>query len=303
VRRLPALSSLRAFEAAARHGSFKKAAAELAVTPTAISHQMRALEDYLGNPLFERGTRQVSLTPEAQRLFIVLRNGLDDFASALAAFRRDTKRASVTITATMAFTAKWLVPRVSRFQAAHPDIDLRLHASDEAVDLAANDINFAIRYGRGIHPGLRAEPLFTDHFAPVANPSVRLTRPADLARLPLIHFEWKKPDSANPTWALWFEKAHLSIEPLSHLRFTDESHAIQAAVAGQGVALLSLALVRDELAAGQLAQPFGPTLAGMAYHLVEPAGATRTAAVQAAMEWIMRETTTSTADRKIVKEG
>lgn len=295
MRHLPPLSSLRAFEAAARHGSFKKASAELAVTPTAISHQIRALEDYLGNPLFERGTRQVRLTPDAQRLFIVLRNGLDDFAAAIAAFRRQTKRASITITATMAFTAKWLVPRVSRFQAAHPDIDLRLHASDEAVDLAANDIDIAIRYGRGPYAGHRTTPLFTDHFAPVANPSLSLSRPQDLVRLPLIHFEWKRHDPANPSWALWFDAANLAIEPASHLRFSDESHAIQAAVAGQGVALLSLALIRDELAAGHLIQPFGPEIAGMAYHLVEPQGATRNAAIQAAVDWINQESSNSFA--------
>lgn len=289
MRRLPALSSLRAFEAAARHGSFKEAAAELAVTPTAISHQVRALEDSLGSRLFERGTRQVVLTAEARRLYLVLRNGFDDFAAAIADFRRDTARASVTITATMAFTAKWLVPRLNSFQAAHPDIDLRLQASDAVVDLTANDVDFAIRYGRGIYPGHHAALLFTDRFAPVANPTLRLTEPAQLAHMPLIHFEWKRSDPLNPSWSRWFEAAHISLNPQSHLRFSDEGHAIQAAVAGQGVALLSLELVRDELQAGRLVQPFGPALSGMAYHLVEPAGAVRSAHAQAAIDWIMRE--------------
>src|SRR3546814_17171219 len=130
MRRLPPMSSLRAFEAAARHGSFKHAAIELAVTPTAISHQVRALEEYLGGRLFDRRTRQVVLTADAQPLYVVLREGFDSFADAVDHLTASRKRAAVTISATTAFTAKWLVPRVSRFQAMHPDVDLRLHASD-----------------------------------------------------------------------------------------------------------------------------------------------------------------------------
>jgi LysR family glycine cleavage system transcriptional activator len=292
MRRLPPLSSLRAFEAAARHHSFKQAAKELAVTPTAISHQIRSLEDLTGVKLFERRTRQVMLTPQAERLYPVLRDGFDAFAEAIECLTNSRSRPVVTISATMAFISKWLVPRVARFQTLHTDIDLQLHASDDPIDFGATNVDLAIRYGRGPYPGLNAEPMLTDQFAPVANPNIAVRGPDDLRRVPLIHFEWRRADPANPTWSAWFrEEGVPEIEPASHLRFSDESHAIQAAVAGQGVALLSLLLVRDELDAGRLKQPFGPIVEGMTYHLVEPLGRSRPDRVQAVRHWLMTEVT------------
>src|SRR5438552_16767731 len=149
MRRLPPLGMLRAFEAAARHLSFKRAALELAVTPTAISHQIGRLEENLGVALFERRARRVILTPAGRTLFPVLRDGLDAFADAIDGLHAHKARRSVTLSATTAFTAKWLVPRAASFRAAYPDLDLRLHASDEPVDLAAGTVDAAIRYGRG----------------------------------------------------------------------------------------------------------------------------------------------------------
>jgi LysR family glycine cleavage system transcriptional activator len=196
----------------------------------------------------------------------------------------------VTISATTAFTAKWLVPKVTRFQARHPDIDLQLHASDAAVDLGSNAIDLAIRYGRGPYPGLRAEVMLTDRFAPVVNPGLGVRNPDDLDRVPLIHFEWHRLDPANPTWAGWFAAAgRIAREPKSQLRFSDESHAIQAAVAGQGVALLSLSLVADELAAGRLVQPFGPVVEGLTYHLLTAADRPMGPVVTAAANWLRAE--------------
>jgi LysR family glycine cleavage system transcriptional activator len=196
----------------------------------------------------------------------------------------------VTITATTAFTAKWLVPMVTRFQALHPDIDLQLHASDATVDLESNAIDLAIRYGRGPYPGLRAEVMFTDRFAPVVNPSLDVRTPRDLDRTPLIHFEWHRPDPVSPTWAAWFRAAGLiANEPRSQLKFSDESHAIQAAVAGQGVALLSLSLVEDELAAGRLVQPFGPVVEGLTYRMLTVADRPMSPVVTAAADWLRAE--------------
>lgn len=290
MRRLPPLSALRAFEAAARHGSFKRAAAELAVTPTAISHQVRSLEGYAGLSLFERRTRQVVLTEAGRLLYPVLRDGFDAFGAALERLGRASGRPTVTISATAAFTAKWLVPRVAGFQASHPDIDLRLHASDATVDLAGDAVDIAVRYGRGPYPGLRAEALFADRFAPVANPALGVGTPDDLGRVPLIHFEWRRPDPVNPTWASWFDAAGIvGSLPGSRLRFSDEGHAIQSAVAGQGAALLSLVLVRDEIAAGRLVQPFGPAVKGFTYHLVTAADRPITAALAAAAGWLRDE--------------
>lgn len=290
MRRLPPLSALRAFEAAARHRSFKRAAEELAVTPTAISHQISTLEDHLRVRLFERRTRQIVLTAAAESLYPVLREGFDAFAQVIGRLTDAQSRPKVTISATTAFTAKWLVPRVACFQQAHPDIDLQLHASDAVVDLNAKAADMAIRYGCGPYPGLIAEPLLADSFAPVVNPSLGVLTLEDLRQATLIHFAWKRIDPVNPTWSGWFRAAHSEMpQSGSQLTFSDESHAIQAAVAGQGAALLSLALVADELAAGRLVQPFGPTIQGMTYHLVEPGGCSRTPQAAAARDWLLSE--------------
>lgn len=290
MRRLPPLSSLRAFEAAARHGSFKKAADELAVTPTAISHQIRFLEEYTGLTLFERQVRKVVLTEAGAQLYPVLRDGFNAFE---AAFRQVSVQAgprTVTISATNAFTAKWLAPRVAGFRALHPDIDLQLHASDQTVDVTGDTVDIAIRYGRGPYPGMHAETMFTDRFAPLASPSLGPIAVADLARIPLIDFRWSHPDPLNPTWENWHAQAGLPWRPpAGQLRFSDEGHAIQAAIAGQGLALLSLGLTGDDIAAGRLVQPFGPAIAGHTYHMVMSAGREPSAHVEAAAQWLRDE--------------
>lgn len=289
-RRLPPLHALRAFEAAARHLSFKDAAAELAVTPTAVSHHVRLLEDRLGIRLFERRARTVELTPEAQALYPVLREGFDAFDDALARLRAPRLRSVVTLSATVAFTARWLVPRAPAFHRANPHMDLRLHASDEPVDLQAGMADAAIRYGRGEYPGLKAEELFRDSFAPVCHPTLGLRRPEDLAGHTLIHFEWRRNWRENPVWARWLERAGLAqLQPKAHLILTDESQAIQAAVAGQGVALVSLALVEQELASGALVQPFELALAGYSYNIVYLDADDESERVAAIREWIRND--------------
>src|SRR5688572_5314523 len=165
-RRLPPLHSLRAFEAAARHLSFKKAADELSVTPTAVSHHVRALETALGVKLFERHARHVELTAYGRELYPVLHEGFDGFADAIARLKSRKVRTVVTLSATVAFTARWLVPRVAAFHKENPRMDLRLHASDEPADLRSGVADAAIRYGRGDYAGLKAEKLFQDVFAP-----------------------------------------------------------------------------------------------------------------------------------------
>lgn len=294
-RRLPSLSALRAFEAAARHGSFKRAAEELAVTPTAISHQIRSLEEHVGFAMFERRTRKIVLTAAGAELFPVLRDGLDAFAAMLDRLAQRRSRTQVTISATTAFTARWLVPRVARFQAMHPDIDLHLQASDEVVDLHHAGADLAIRYGQGPYPGFTAEELLVDRFAPVANPLLRVTSPADMASVPIIEFEWRRHHPANPTWKRWFEAAGLGATTApAQLRFSDESHAIQSAIAGQGIALASLVLVADEIAAGRLVQPFGPILPAHRHHLLMQTDPLPPP-VMAAAEWLRVEAHAATA--------
>ena len=290
MRHLPPLAALRAFEAAARHLSFKRAAAELAVTPTAISHQIRLLEDQVGLKLFERRPRLLLLTPEGQRLYPVLRDGFDAFARAMASLNARGSRTVVTLSATRAFTSRWLVPRTSSFAAAHPGMDLRLHAADEPVDFRAATVDVAIRYGRGSFPGLKAEELFRTEFAPVASPHLGLRGPDDLRRQTLIHFEWYRTDRETPIWPRWLARAGMrDLEPRAELTFTDESHAIQAAIAGQGVALLDLMLIADELASGALVQPFGPVLPGYRCFLVYPEPAAESEKVVVVRSWIRRE--------------
>lgn len=284
-RSLP-LSALRAFEAAARLGSFKAAAEELAVTPTAVSHQIRALEAQTGLALFDRQVRKVSLTGAGAQLYPVLRDGFDAFEATLARLTQPRTRALVCISATSAFTVKWLVPRMADFRRWHPDIDLQLQASDDLVDLRSTAVDIAIRYGRGPYPGLAIEPLFTDRFAPVANPRLGVVSPDDLARVPLIRFDWKRPQPENPTWERWFAVAQRRPPQASRLSFSDEGHAIQAAVAGHGIALVSLALIADDLEAGHLVQPFGPAIDGHTYHLAMHADRPPSAQVQAVAHWL-----------------
>jgi LysR family glycine cleavage system transcriptional activator len=288
MRRLPPLAALRAFEAAARHLSFKRAAEELLVTPTAISHQIRLLEETLGLRLFERRTRQVAMTDAAQRLYPVLRDGFDAFARTLDGLSAEARPRAVTLTATRAFTARRLVPRMASLQQRRPDIVLRLLAADEPVDLAAGTADLAIRYGSGLYPGLRSQPLGIDRMAPVAHPGLGLTAPEQLAGHRLVHFEWRVAHPDKPSWPRWFAAAGLPEPSAGALHCSDESHAIQAVAAGHGVGLLSLTLVAEELANGTLVQPFGPAIEGMGFHLLRRPGP-ESEPVAAVRDWVLAE--------------
>lgn len=285
-RRLLPLSQLRAFEAAARHRSFKRAAEELAVTPAAISHQVRELEGWLGMALFERRTRQVVPTAAAETLYPVLRQGFDAFAEALAVLREQEAPVSVTLSCTPAFASQWLLPRLSGFHARHPDIDLRIHASEAPLDLSRGAC-LAIRYGMGPYPEYRAVELASDGFALVASPQLGIAGVADLKGVRHIDFDWHRPELGLPSWALWCRAAGCSIADLGPgLAFTDESHAVQATIAGQGVALLSLTLVQAELERGVLQVPFGPTLPGLRYHLLSSRTQIGNAALERVATWV-----------------
>ena len=287
TRRLPPLAALRAFEAAARHLSFRLAAEELSVTPTAVSHQIRQLESLLGIALFERQARSVVLTPEGRLLFPALREGFDLMTAALAPLMGPKRRRILTVSATPAFVARLLVPRLAEFQAAHPELDLRLHASTQPVDFATQQIDAAIRYGQGPYRGLRHEPLLRTGFAPMCSPALKLRKPADLARHPLLHFQWQPTFREPPDWTAWRRAAGLrNLDVGRGITFTDETHAIDAAIAGQGVGLLNTALVADALARGTLVTPLGPTLEGLHYQLVYPPAAEGDPALAALREWL-----------------
>ncbi|WP_354684666.1 LysR substrate-binding domain-containing protein [Cupriavidus necator] len=289
MRKLPPLSALRAFEAAARRASFKHAADELSVTPTAVSHQIRLLEELLGVKLFERQTRKVRLTAAGHLLFPAIRDGLDGMERAVLSVRRARQANVATLTSTVAFMARRLAPRAGQFRAAHPDWTLRLDASDQIVDLDS-DADAAIRYGTGNYPGLVVEPLFRDRFAPVCSPSLKLRSAADLKRATLIHFEWgpgARDDERALVWRQWLAPAGIEVpDPEAGLAFTEEIHAVQATVAGQGVGLLSLTLVAEELASGVLVQPFPLALESFRYDLVYSPRAADRPATRLLSEWV-----------------
>lgn len=237
--------------------------------------------------LFERQVRKVVLTDAGAELYPALRDGFNAFEAAFQRLGAPIRQQRVTITATDAFMARWLAPRIAAFRQLHPDVDLELHGSDQPVDLGADVADLAIRYGRGPYPGMLSEPLFTDHFAPVASPALGAAGTVDLGSFPLIDFKWARNDPLNPTWKAWFSAAGLPwVARRGQLRFSDEGHAIQAALAGQGVALLSLELMADDLRAGRLMRLPGPAIPGHTYHLMRSAGHTPEPHVEAAQAWL-----------------
>lgn len=285
-RRLPPLGALRAFEAAARHLSFRKAAAELAVTPTAISHQVKLLEETLGLPLFVRQVRRVALTEAGQRLYPALRDGFDGFARTIADLAPQGRRDAVTLTATTLFTARRLLPALDAFRSRHPSFDLRLHASDETVDLESGIADIAVRYGSGPFDGLVSEPLLSERFGILSSPRLDIRRPEDLRRATLLHVEWKRPGMA-PDWRRWTRMAGIAgIAIAEGPRFTDDGHALQAAIAGHGVAIASLVLAAPEIEAGLLAHPFGPVIVGETYHVAATRENMARPDVRAVRDWL-----------------
>jgi LysR family glycine cleavage system transcriptional activator len=289
MRKLPSLTALRAFEAVARHMSMKRAADELSVTPTAISHQVKQLEEAIGTPLFERRVRSLVLTPQGNALLPVLSSGFDAFEAALADIAQATPREVVTISTTTALAARWLAPSIASFRALRPEVDLRIHASDATVAIPGDEADVAIRYGDGSWPGLAAERLFDDAYAPVCHPRLGLRDVSDFSGHPLIHSEWQATMRDVPDWRAWAKAAGVKLPAGNGLVFSDESHAIGAAIAAQGIALVDLPLVEQELRNGTLVAPFGPVLHRFSFWLVYPDRLNRTGAghkTAAVCEWI-----------------
>lgn len=227
ARRLPHLNALRAFEAAGRHGSFTRAAAELHVTHAAISHQVRALEEHLGVSLFRRTTRAVKLTDAGQTLLPVMTKALDAMADAIQRLGADDATGSLTVGVTPAFAARWLVPRLAGFQAAHPEIDVRLAPSYQLVDFTRDEADLAVRYGHGRWSGVRADKLLSLDTVPVCSPALLtgpnpLRTPADLKHHTLLH------DDLGEVWRRWLVAAGIDgIDPTRGPKFGDENLMLQ----------------------------------------------------------------------------
>lgn len=285
------LTALRAFESAARLLSFKAAALELAVTPTAVSHQIRSLETWLGVPLFERLPRQVRLTESGERLFRSLHGALLEVAQSVDALRPQRSTASLTVSTTPAFAALWLVPRLGRFYSAHPGINLRLDTNCEVVDLQQDaSIDLVIRYSLDDYPNFYGLCLFDECFAVYGAPG----QVAQAARQTptLISVRWHNSRLYDHGWQAWCAKAREPwLAPAPQIREYDEEHyALQAAIAGQGLVLASNILVSESIANGLLV-PYRPDISvdGAGYSALCVPGRERHPPVRAFFQWLQEE--------------
>jgi LysR family transcriptional regulator, glycine cleavage system transcriptional activator len=288
--RLPSLNGLRAFEAAARHLSFTNAASELNVTQTAISHQIRRLEQELGIQLFVRQNRALALTPEAKDYLPGVRAAFNDLRLATdRVLRRDNEHV-LTISTLASLAAKWLLPRLSAFQEAHPAIDVRITTSTSLVDFRSGDVDAAIRYGRGNWPGVRADWLMADELFPVCSPALLtadkpLRCPEDLANQTLLHTSGGYDDD----WRLWLTAAGLPADISKHpgLTFDLVFMTVQAAIDGTGVAMGRTSYVEADIAKGRLVVPFKialPVDAG--FYLVSPEARADPPKLAAFRQWL-----------------
>ena len=307
-RQLPALNALRAFEAAARHLSFKNAADELNVTPAAISQQVKSLEEYYGVTLFRRLTRALRLTDAGQSVLPLLRDGFDKLGEAADRLSAQRDSGVLTVSVPPSFGAKWLVPRLGSFGAAHPEFDLRIDATDRLADFGADGIDIALRYGRGEYEGLEVELLMAGVNFPVCSPALLegerpLRTPQDLRHHTLLHVQWRMESDYAPNWRMWLRAAGVEdVDPERGPRFTMEDMAVQAAIEGQGVAMVSGPLVQRDIEAGRLVRPFcistGQT-AAFSYYVVYPRAHIQNPKVQAFLEWIRAEVEASEIPRPV----
>ena len=298
MRRLPPLKALCAFEAVARHQSFRKAADELGVTPTAISHQITLLESICKRQLFRRRPRPISLTPAGERLYPQLGRGFDLLGSAL--IHAQEEQGAFKISTTIAFAGHWLIPRLQSLRTAVPGHVLEVEATEDLANLRSGDIDLAIRYAHEPTDDLEWIELFRDHFVPVCSPRLEasnapLVRPADLANYTLLHFRWKRADPLAPSWRRWLnlaQKTDIRVKSLSTeegLWFSEESHAIDAAIAGHGIALCSDVVVRRYLETGKLVAPINVKLPGLGFFAVFPPNTGRRLVIDRFITWVRAE--------------
>ena len=289
-RRLPPLNSLRAFESAARLLSFTKAADELAVTQSAVSHQVKTLEDWAGLPLFRRDGRAVALTEAAAKFLPAVTQALDQLALAGRKLQAvDPGQGWLTVAVMPSFAGKWLVPRLADFRAKHPNIDVWLATFEAQSGELGPDIDMAIRYGREEWPGLTTIKFLEEELFPVCAPSVaaKLKDPAHLAGTTLLH------DELREDWAMWLRTAGvMTVDATRGPGFDDSGLLIQAAIEGLGVALGRSVLVKGDLDAGRLIRPFATSLpGGGAYSLVYPPDLETAPKIKAFREWLLAAAT------------
>lgn len=291
---MPPLNALRAFEATARHLSFSKAADELHVTPAALSHQIRGLEDLLQLKLFHRRARAIELTEGGRLLYPGVQIGFQNLREAVERLDRTRQDHVLVISATPGLTAKWLAPRLYRFLARHPDIDPRISAGVGYANFTTDGVDVGIRLSAGVHPDLYVEKLSDEWLVPVCSPGLLegarpLREPADLAHFPLIQVDLP---GIVPTWADWLRMVGVAgIDTERGLRLNVADHALDAATEGAGVVLAYKLVASRYIGSGQLVVPFGPELPmpGRAYHFVCAKGHETRPAIKAFRDWLFEE--------------
>ena len=314
--RLPPLNALRAFEAAARHLSFKNAAQELSVTPTAISHQIKLLEDFLGLPLFHRLTRALALTPQGDAMLPKVREGLACFAAAVESAHQRVDQGRLIVVLPPSFATRWLVPRLRRFALAQPSLSLQvirsMNAIDgsqaagvtalEPVDLRQDDSLVVIRFGAGLYPGCHVDRMFGSDYIAVCSPKLLeadppLRVPADMRHQVLLHDDATASERSGPGWDDWFRLAGVTgVDTQAGTHFGDSGMAYVAALDGLGVALASRPLVANAIAQGRLVAPFDIAVGqNYAYFLVVQESIFRRPEVQAFRQWLLDEARTEEA--------
>ena len=309
--RLPPLNALRAFEAAARHSSFALAARELHVTPAAVSHQIKGLEAYLGLRLFQRLKRGLELTRAGQAFLPKLREGFARLGEAVEELRSLNEPGTLAVSAATSFATRWLAPRLHRFVAAHPDLDVRITASTRLIDPAKGEIgpgdaqagspvedaDIVVRFGAGDYPGFRVDKLLPVSVTPLCSPRLNagehpIRSAADLKHHVLIH-DNVNFDDGTPLWDAWFEAAGMAGVDTSHgLHFNHAMLALEAAAEGMGVVLGMPVLAGSDLASGRLIAPLALSLPlKFGYHIVSDPDAARRSDVAAFRNWLLAEAT------------
>lgn len=291
---LPSLDALRVFQAAAATGSFSRAAQQLHVTQGAVSHRIRALEEQLGIPLFDRSSRRVVLTAQGQLLARAVDEGLARIQRGLDEVQALQASGQLMVSCSPSFAIRWLVPHLPELRAEHPDLDVRISADDRLVQPGFDGIDVCVRYGPGGTADAEALRLSVERVTPVCSPRLLqggspLRQPADLARHVLLHDEVLRGHPGRVGWARWLEAAGApEVSADRGPRFSHAHLAIEAAIAGQGVALARGILVARDLAEGRLVAPFPLAVeSGLAYWVLTPRGAAPRPAVAAFRDWIV----------------
>lgn len=294
------LNALRAFEASARHQSFSAAAEELNVTPAAVGQLVRTLEQWLGTPLFHRGTSgkaRLVATESAERALPDIQAGFERLTLGVERMREHSPNGVLTVTVSPAFAAKWLLPRVERFHMAWPDTDVRLDTQLKAVDFLAQRIDIGVRYGAGEWPSLIAEKLMDEDIFPVCSPKLKntpdcLSTLAELANQTLIHDLSMDESAGFTTWETWLSLAAAKNVPTRRgMKINNSAAVLQAAIDGQGIALARSVMARDDLAAGRLIRLF-PNIqvaSPLAYYVVYRPECASLPRLKAFRDWLFEE--------------